>query len=226
MGGQMCPTQHKLDNQTVVVAIGDDDDEVPIEICRELCARDVECLVIGCKTVEKFEQFKSDQLKTHRNLRIDLRPLDFDSFPSVRSFVSSLQLDYRNIDILINCPIRNVEKAPATDDKEKIHRFTKVNYLAPFLLIVLVVRLLRNIRIVTVIAEHYVETKEPKRSEIFKKSLIHSITDKNQASINASYAWAICNKWLALKLKGIIIVIAFEIARCGRLPRYMQALMR
>lgn len=157
MGGQTCPTTNQINSQIVIIT--GSSGGIGYEICRILCDRGAH-IIMACKDIEKGNAAKNQLLKINKEAKIDVRPLDLNSFDCVRRFVKQFSNDYKKLDILINNAgtIFNVHEK--TVDGFETH--LQVNYLAPFLLTSLLMSQLKAAeqgRIINVSAHAYCSAK-------------------------------------------------------------------
>lgn len=157
MGGQMCPSSGKCDNQIVLMtgATGG----IGRELAQELCARNVAHLILAARDIKKSFTTKAHLKKLYPNVHIELREVNLESFADIRQFAEAIRKDYVRIDVLINGA---GGKLPATITDDGCERNMQVNYLGHFLLTILLLPLLKRSargRVINFTAHAYASAK-------------------------------------------------------------------
>lgn len=152
MGGQTAST-NQINSQIVIIT--GSSGGIGLEICRILSGRGAH-IIMACKDIEKANAVKNQIIKSNKEAKIEVRPLDLNSFDCVRRFVKQFSNDFNKLDILINNAGIIFNRYEKTVDGFETH--LQVNYLAPFLLTSLLMPLLKASeqgRIINVSAHAY-----------------------------------------------------------------------
>lgn len=101
------------------------------ETAKELFLKDYH-LVLGNRNMDKAKKVKEEFLELNPRGNIDLYEIDLSSFSSIDNFVSNINQNYKNIDILINNA--GVFSRKQTFTKEGFEMALGVNYLGTYYL--------------------------------------------------------------------------------------------
>lgn len=201
MGGQVCPSSEKLEQQTIVVTGATSG--IGCEIVKELCKRSVANLILTCRDLTKGSKTKEQLLKAFPNVAIDVRLLNLQSLDSVRQFVQSIKKDYCKIDVLIN---NAGGKFPIDKTVDGFEQNLQVNYLGHFLLSCLLLPLLKQSkqgRIINVTAHAYAAVKLGGINGI-----LNSYENDNGNAFAISKCMIVAGTiGLAQRLKGLLIIV-------------------
>lgn len=190
MGGQACSSECKLENR--IVLLTNATDEVSIAVARDLCKRDVDCLILAVNDTNIDLPTLDELKKKFPNVRVEIRKLDVSSWECVKTFVRSIETDFSKIDILINN-----ESALASARNEKYENMHRI-YLAQTLLTVLLTPLLRKSndgRVINVVDNSYAHTN------LTNESMIEDFL-KTDSIANANLGLIIATIWFAQIFKG------------------------
>lgn len=157
MGGQTCPSTNQIKAEIVIVT--GSSGGIGLEVCRILLDRGAH-IIMACKNVDKATEMMETLRKSHKESRIEVRPLDLASFDCVRRFAKQFAADHGKLDVLINNAGTIFNMHEKTVDGFETH--LQVNYLAPFLLIGLLMKQLNaaeNGRVINVAAHAYCSAK-------------------------------------------------------------------
>jgi len=131
----------KEDMRGMVCIITGCNSGIGVETARNLAKMGAQ-VIMACRNMKSGEAVRLDILNSTGNSNVQLLELDLGDFDSVRSFVAHVEGFYSKVDVLINNA--GVMTPSRGESKQGIEMMMQTNFLAPFLLTLLLVPMLHK----------------------------------------------------------------------------------